>query len=161
MHQLIKAERTGNWQLHFQSLIDMLPYFAAAGHFNYLRSAYFYVQRMIELKQTNPQIEQLSMFGLHAIRRSDRIWAGLSADIVIKEVFMRSVKTPGKTLRMKVKINTKNNVILIQERRVYQKDSSNRYPAARVGDVSTSFSTVNSLLMKLTRTEHRTSDQHK
>ena len=33
--------------------------------------------------------------GLHVIRRSDRYWAGLSSDLVIEQVLMRSIKTIG------------------------------------------------------------------
>ena len=34
----IKAERTGNWDLHLQTASEMLPYTAAAGHNNYTKS---------------------------------------------------------------------------------------------------------------------------
>lgn len=93
--QFIKAERTGNWKLHLQTVLDMLPYFAASGHNNYLKSGYLYVQEMIALRKTNPNVEKLFLSGLHVIRRSDRFWAGLSADLVIEQVFMRSMKTSG------------------------------------------------------------------
>ena len=33
--------------------------------------------------------------GLHVVRRSDRHWAGLSSDLVIEQVLMRSMKTSG------------------------------------------------------------------
>lgn len=39
----IKAERTGNWDLHLKTMKCMLPYFAAAGHYLYLKSGYFYL----------------------------------------------------------------------------------------------------------------------
>ena len=35
------------------------------------------------------------MNGFHVVRRSDRYWAGLSTDLVIEQVLMRSVKTSG------------------------------------------------------------------
>ena len=31
MRQFIKSERTGNWELHLKTLMEMLPYYAAAG----------------------------------------------------------------------------------------------------------------------------------
>ena len=34
-----QGERTGNWSLHLQAVYDMLPYFAAAGHNLYAKSA--------------------------------------------------------------------------------------------------------------------------
>jgi len=36
---LIKADRTGSWLMHLQAVSNCLTVFAAAGHFNYLRSA--------------------------------------------------------------------------------------------------------------------------
>ena len=37
----------------------------------------------------------LNKKGFHVIRRSDRFWAGLSSDLVIEQVLMRSVKSSG------------------------------------------------------------------
>ena len=37
---LIKADRTGSWLMHLQAVSNCLTVFAAAGHFNYLRSAH-------------------------------------------------------------------------------------------------------------------------
>ena len=39
LRTFIKGERTGNWSLHLQAVYDMLPYFAAAGHNLYTKSA--------------------------------------------------------------------------------------------------------------------------
>ena len=33
------------------------------------------------------------MEGHHVVRRSDRFWAGLSPDLIIEQVLMRSIKT--------------------------------------------------------------------
>jgi hypothetical protein len=55
----IKAERTGNWELHLQTTMKMLPFFAAAGHSNYLKSSYVYVQNVMFLKETNPLLYHL------------------------------------------------------------------------------------------------------
>ena len=42
--QFIEAERTGNWELHLQSLRDMLSFYAAAGHNLYAKSVYIHLQ---------------------------------------------------------------------------------------------------------------------
>ena len=39
----VKADRTGNFDLHSQSVWEMLPYFAASGHHLYARSAHIYL----------------------------------------------------------------------------------------------------------------------
>ena len=50
---------------------------------------------MAELESDNPEVYHHFMNGLHVIRRSEREWAGLSADLVIEQVLMRSLKTSG------------------------------------------------------------------
>ncbi len=102
MRQFIKAERTGNWELHLKSLMEMLPYYAAAGHNNYMKSAYLYIQNMLELKNSHPQIDKLFRSGFHVIRRSDRFWAGLSTDLVIEQEFMRNMKVAGNLVNLMV-----------------------------------------------------------
>ena len=44
---LFKSDRAGNWQMHLRAVPDCLPIFATAGYFNYLKSAYYYVQEII------------------------------------------------------------------------------------------------------------------
>ena len=43
LRQFIEAERTGNWEVHLQSLRDMLPIYVAAGHNLYAKSVYIYL----------------------------------------------------------------------------------------------------------------------
>ena len=50
LRQFIKAEQTGNWLLHMQSVQNMLPFFAAAGHHHYTKSAHLYFQMMAQLR---------------------------------------------------------------------------------------------------------------
>ena len=95
VHRVIKAERTGNWNLHLQSLYDKLLYFAAAGHRLYAKSAYIYLQMMNEIQNTHPNIYKKYENGFHCARRSDGFWVGLSTDLIIEQVLMRSVRTSG------------------------------------------------------------------
>lgn len=101
LRKSIKAERTGNWSLHLQSVYDMLPYFAATGHIFYAKSAYIYLQMMQDLKNKNPAVYKCFDAGHHVARRSDRYWAGLSTDLMIEQVLMRSAKTSGGLTRGK------------------------------------------------------------
>ena len=106
LRKFIKAERTGNWELHLQSVRDMLPYFAAAGHSLYAKSAYIYITSMQNLEDTHPEVFHQFKACHHVVRRSDQYWAGLSTDLVIEQVLqyhqllfqrltMRSVKSSG------------------------------------------------------------------
>ena len=45
-HKLIEANCTGSWEMHLHAISDCLPIFAAAGHPNYLKSGYLYLQKM-------------------------------------------------------------------------------------------------------------------
>ena len=51
----VRAERCGSWDLHIDTVKRMLPYFHAAGHLQYAKSAHLYVQQMCDLQQVmNP-----------------------------------------------------------------------------------------------------------
>ncbi len=95
LRKFIRAERTGNWELHLQAIQDMLPYMAASGHNSYTKSAMLYLQQMLNLKAQHPDVQQHFNKGLEVIRRSNRLWAGLSSDLIIEQVLMRSLKTSG------------------------------------------------------------------
>ncbi len=85
LRQYIRAEHTGNWALHLDAISKMLPYLAASGHNHYSKSAWVYLQWMSQLEEQHPDIYQQFQEGLHVVRRSDRLWAGLSTDLVIEE----------------------------------------------------------------------------
>ncbi|XP_073243634.1 uncharacterized protein [Porites lutea] len=136
----IKAERTGNWMLHLKALHEMLPYFAAAGHTLYTKSAYIYCQKMPDLPNTHPQVNRSFLNGLHVVRRSDRFWAGLSTDLIIEQVLMRSVKTTGGLTRGRGMSETQRLVWLMS------------MPAC---------ADINNSMQNLTGTNFLTSEQHK
>ena len=92
---LIKADRTGSWKMHLRTMLDCLPIFAATGHYNYLKSAYFYLQEMCQLDTRHPDVHDKFSRGFHVIRRSNQYWAGLSSDLVIEQTLMRSLKSSG------------------------------------------------------------------
>lgn len=92
---LIRADRSGSWNLHLQTVADCLPIFAAAGHYNYLKSAYLYLQSMNELDVKQPIVHEKFMQGLHVVRRTNQYWTGLGSDLVIEQTLMRSLKTAG------------------------------------------------------------------
>ena len=81
-------------------LQDMLPFFAASGHNLYTKSAYIHLQQMRKLEIEHPNVFALNS-GYHVVRRSDRYWAGLSTDLVIEQVLMRTVKTTGGLTRVR------------------------------------------------------------
>jgi len=95
LKSFLKAERTGNWELHLKALHDMLPCLAASGHNLYTKSVYLYLQDMAKIHELHPEVHAHFLEGYHVIRRSYRFWAGLSLDLAIEQILMRSVKTTG------------------------------------------------------------------
>ena len=53
VQELIEADRTGSWQMHLHAISECLLIFAAAGHANYLKSGYMYLQNMNKLQTSN------------------------------------------------------------------------------------------------------------
>ncbi|KAJ8878764.1 hypothetical protein PR048_019350 [Dryococelus australis] len=49
LHLFIRAERSGDWELHLKCVRSMLPYLHAAGHVHYAKSAHLYVQQIEDL----------------------------------------------------------------------------------------------------------------
>lgn len=98
----IRSERTGDWKLHLETLGDMMPYMAAAGHNLYVKSLNIYLQKMYDLEKTHPTIHKSFMQdGLQVVRRSNDYWAGLSTDLIIESVLMRAMKSTGGLTRGK------------------------------------------------------------
>ena len=95
LKKYLKAERTGNWLMHLQCIHDMIPIFAASGHNNYAKCSWLYYQKMTQLQEEHLEVYNHFIQGHHVIRRSDRFWAGLSPDLVIEQVLMRSLKSNG------------------------------------------------------------------
>ncbi|XP_021362244.1 uncharacterized protein LOC110456045 [Mizuhopecten yessoensis] len=95
LRRFLKAERTGNWDLHLQTTREMLLYFAASGHNLYTKSAYIYLSNMQNLESEHPDVYQHFQDGHHVLRRSNRYWAGLSTDLAIEQVLMKNIKSCG------------------------------------------------------------------
>jgi hypothetical protein len=92
----IFAERTGDWSFHLITVKKMLNLYAASGRVNYAKSARLYLQTMNDLPQFYPWLFHcFNEKGYHAIRRSDRYWAGLWSDLIIEQVLMSAVKSRG------------------------------------------------------------------
>ena len=95
LSRFLIAERTGNWELHLTSIQEMLPYFVAAGHNIYAKSAYVYLSMMFKPELDHPEVYRHFKAGHHVLRRTGRIWGGLSTDLTIEQILMRSVKSSG------------------------------------------------------------------
>ncbi|EDO31725.1 predicted protein [Nematostella vectensis] len=98
------------------------------------------VEKMRELEAKHPSVYESFQEGFHVARRSNRHWAGLSTDLMIEQVLMRSVKTSGGLTRGKGLTETQRLVWLMS------------MPAC---------AEVNDAMQSLTGVRYRTSEQHK
>jgi hypothetical protein len=73
----------------------MLPYLAASGHKDDVKSLMLYLQIMEKLDETHPAVYAKFMEGLFVLWRSDRYWTGIFSDLYIEQVLMGSVKSVG------------------------------------------------------------------
>ena len=95
IRKFIRGDRLGLWDVHLEAIQEALPIFAAAGHFNYTKSAYLYQQTMNTLERTQPEVFQFFKSGGFVVRRSERHWAGIGCDLTIEQALMRSLKPRG------------------------------------------------------------------
>ena len=80
IRMFITASRTGDWNLTLVTMESMIYLFAAAGHTNYVRCPRLYLQLMLNLKDSHPQVhEKFAQQGAHVIRKRERYWAGFMA----------------------------------------------------------------------------------
>ncbi|MES9880176.1 MAG: hypothetical protein ABW185_04765 [Sedimenticola sp.] len=93
----LRAERTGDWELHMYCVDAMIPICHAGGHLAYARCARLYHQQMKKLStiMSDVQYDQYARSGYWTIRRSDRFWSGIFTDQTIEQVLMRMLKTRG------------------------------------------------------------------
>ena len=91
---LIRAERTGDWNLHIHASEQMLLFFAAARHNNYLTLVLLYLPDIKNLCTCLKS--KYETVGLFTIWRKDELfWRGTSTDQVIVQDLMLSGKSDG------------------------------------------------------------------
>ena len=118
----------------------MLPYLAGSGHNLYVKSAHVYLQDMLELEQTHPNLDAAFKSGLNVVRRSDRFWCGLSTDLVIEQALMRSIMSIGGLTRGRGLTETQRAQWLLSMPHCVE---------------------MNQAMQKLTDVNYQTSEQHK
>ncbi|KAJ8888474.1 hypothetical protein PR048_007964 [Dryococelus australis] len=52
MHDFVRVEKTGDWNLHLFSFKRMIAHLHGAGHIHYAKSAHLYIQNMSKMKTT-------------------------------------------------------------------------------------------------------------
>ena len=91
LKNFIRAERSGDWDLHLQCVRNMLPYFHATGHHLYAKSTHLYLQDMENLAQEDYDLMSRNF----TIRRTKKFWSGVWSDMTIEQTLMRSMHAAG------------------------------------------------------------------
>ena len=97
LKMFLYAERTGDWKLHLQCIKKMIPYFHAAGHLAYAKSARLYLQQMetLESKMSGTEHKLFTKGGYFTVRKEDRLWRGNFTDQTTEQDPMRMFKSSG------------------------------------------------------------------
>ena len=87
----LRAEREGDFALNYCACKRMIPYFFAAGHWNYARDGIVYLRSLERLPNTvlKPFLE-----GNHVVRLADGYWNGIWTDMSIESTYMKNGKGP-------------------------------------------------------------------
>ena len=94
MKIFLRAERTGNWNLHLVAVSKMINLFLATGHVHYAKCAHLYLQNMSELETNDPWVYMnFATHRYHTVRCSDRCWARLWSDLIFEQVLLWSLKS--------------------------------------------------------------------
>ena len=93
LRMFIRAERSGDWNLHLISVTRMLNIFAAKPVCK--MSTDVLANDVGFAGFTSMAIQTVPVPWYHTIRRSERYWSGLWTDLVIEQVLMRSLKSRG------------------------------------------------------------------
>ena len=96
LRRFIRAERLEDWQLHLSTLEEMLPWFAASGHFLYAKTAWVYLQDMSQLRINHPSVYENFLNGAHVVwNQKSFMWNCMETDKSIEYFLMKTVKGTG------------------------------------------------------------------
>ena len=95
---------------------------------------------MTKLQELHPEVYNHFLQGYHVVRRSNRFWSGISLDLAIEQILMKSVKTTGGLTRGKGLSEAQHLVWLMSRPSCLE---------------------INNTMQKFSSVSYSTSDQHK
>ena len=93
--QFIKAERTGNWNLHLSSTAAMIPHFFAMDRTNNAHWMPIYLADMHKLEERHPKVFQEFSAGNHSISCSQKPFAQVWTDMALEQSINLDSKSKG------------------------------------------------------------------
>ena len=94
--RFIRASRDANWELHLQSVSQILPWIHAYDQLNYAKYLALYFVEMKSLPSTHPGAHNLLMNGGMSVQRNQTYgFTGTPVDQTIEQTINRNTKTRG------------------------------------------------------------------
>ena len=86
--------------MHLVATTRMINLFAATGHSNYAKTSQLYLQLMQDFSKSQSWLyNQFMSHGYHTVRSSEKFWGGISTDLAIEQILMRTLKSRGELTR--------------------------------------------------------------
>lgn len=97
LKDFVYAEKSGDWDLHLETLEKMIPFFHSTGHFNYAKSAQIYLQDCRDLpnKMDPDEFYKFTKLGYWTSRRVQKFFSGIFTDQTIEQTLMRRCNLKG------------------------------------------------------------------
>ena len=113
MLTFIRAVRTGDWELHLQTLAKFSRYFFAHDMINYARMIPIYLAEMESLNESDPDIVEEFQQGNWVVNKnSDTSFCALGADHALEHI-NRSMKVSGGLIGITLNPSARNKFFLI------------------------------------------------
>ena len=93
MHDLIRANRTGNWRLHMKTIKKLQPIFHIMDRVNYSRWCALYLEDMETLEETAEEVYLQFMNGRFTLKRSQVPFTSVATDQALEQTINRSSKS--------------------------------------------------------------------
>lgn len=88
----IRSDRTGDFDLHLSSIVQMLPYLFTFNHPLYVRGIVLYLQDMLNLPET---VKLDLKNGMASVKRKSGTFNGVGGDLALEQTQNRSSAISG------------------------------------------------------------------
>ena len=92
LKDLIRADREGNWSLHLYTVQRLLPLFAVFDQSIYLCLCSLYLEDMLKLEETAPEVYTQFLDGNLVVKRTPGLFKAVGADMCLEQIINRSQK---------------------------------------------------------------------
>lgn len=89
---LLRADRTGDWKLHVESMKHIQPLYFILDRVNYIRASGEYLQDIIDLENTHPEVYQEFLKGNFTVKQTNRPFTSIATDQALETTANRSKK---------------------------------------------------------------------